>query len=388
MTDKKKAKRPLSSFQRRTAIAMGGTLLLMAVTWMADKLTISVGDEKLKLMEMEIVARVTGHENREIPNDYLAVNVGYDRELVDINDAMGFPAGKTDITDRCRLNRFLSTLSATGTYRLIVIDVDFNNDLTSPCDSSLFRTIASLPRTIISSTVATSQSPLLKDAASATSGYVTTFLESGFAKIPFIDSDGNATLPLAVYNRAFLTDNQPNALRQPVIYLKLPVRAQSPYGKRGNKIYYNLGADLLDVYDNDELAQLAKDKVVLIGDFTCGDMHDTYAGQMAGPVIIINAIEALRQGDDRIKTTSALLLAIGYFMICLAAITPKHAWVGKLDRRSPLGLALSLLNYNVAIFALMLADYILFGEIHDIFFPSLTITLLIFINRHISSSAK
>ena len=80
----------------------------------------------------------------------------------------------------------------------------------------------------------------------------------------------------------------------------------------------NLGADIIDM--GIDIPSLVKDKIVVIGDFTEDDIHDTYLGKIAGPVINVNALEALRNNEQEIPWTLILFLFAIYGIVCYQTI--------------------------------------------------------------------
>lgn len=383
-----------ASVKGRIFIAVASMAVMMLLTWLGDRLPYTFGDESLKMKEVELLSRMLGKKPSRIPDGYLPVNVGYDRQLVEIYDEYGMPLGNVDITDREKLYRLLASLAPDSAsqlppYKLIVIDVAFDSALVSDADSILYDKIVSMPRVILVSGDAGLKHEALEGVVSVPSQYSTSFNETGFVKIPFKTSSGAKTLPTVIYESAYDdgAGSCDNWLCQPAIYLKLPIRASDPYDDNGEKNFYNLGTDLLDVYSPAEMAELAGDRIVIVGDYTTSDLHDTYAGVMSGPVIVINAIEALRNGDNRIKWLSALLLAIGYFCISYTIIHPlRFPWQRYGAHGKLWGILLSLIGYSMSYALLMLVDFLIFGEVHDMFLPGLWIVAIIFIDRKIIKS--
>ena len=202
-------------------------------------------------------------------------------------------------------------------------------------DDSLYEAIANTPRLVIP--MHEGEEPAdkrLLDKAGYCD-YAVNFVESNFVKYEFY-KNGHPSMPLKAYEE--ITGNNIEShglvytsglhLCRKCVELKFPVRLYSEgilpidsldltasggsiSGTR--RIYYNLGSDVLDM--EMDLAQKAKNKIIVIGDFSGGDNHTTYIGDMPGAVINYNALCALLQEDHIVSYTEIILLFTLYFLI-------------------------------------------------------------------------
>ncbi len=75
-----------------------------------------------------------------------------------------------------------------------------------------------------------------------------------------------------------------------------------------------MGAQLLKQYTPDELRNLVRGKIVLIGDFDA-DVHDTYVGPLPGPLIHYYAYRDLKRGHHIFGLWSTIVIWLVYFAI-------------------------------------------------------------------------
>src|SRR5690606_7262713 len=77
---------------------------------------------------------------------------------------------------------------------------------------------------------------------------------------------------------------------------------------------------------NDDLRAMVinhvtKDKIGGLGDFEDSDMHETISGPTSGPLILVNVLLALEEGDKLISWSFVLFLVSGYFLISYKCYT-------------------------------------------------------------------
>ena len=216
-----------------------------------------------------------------------------------------------------------------------LLDVLFSDNYKSKADSILIETLLKTHRVSISRSSTTN---LIDDRLNEKAGYTdyaTDVLETNFVKYQFL-KDGEPTMPYMAY-QSIEPNNQMYSfgpfywsdghLYWNSLTLRFPTKLwnNSTLGTKGNddinlqeKKILNLGADILDL--GIDIPALVKDKIVVIGDYTEDDIHDTYIGKIAGPVININALEALRTNELEIPWSLIIFLllfyiAVGYFTI-------------------------------------------------------------------------
>lgn len=329
--------------------------------------------------------------NDTIPSDLLLINVAYDRQLVDINDEFGFPKGNIDITDRSKLLELLKHLKESQ-YKYIILDVVFSEEYETSEDSTLFSLIASMPNIVIpkSQDIILADSHLIDKARY--SDYSIHIAENNFVKYEFIKNNEN-TLPYKVYidlYRDSIHAWEPfyffnGKLANKSVVLRHPIKLWNKYKEITNNSqiaeskYYNLGSDIIDI--NLDLEKFAYNKIVIIGDFTEKDIHDTYLGKISGPIININAFYALKNDDLSIPYWYIIFILILYMTISFCIIKrfsiSRHIlWIGKVKSKVIRYLSASIgITAILTIVAVIL--YICFNLECNILIPSIYFSILL-----------
>ena len=146
------------------------------------------------------------------------------------------------------------------------------------------------------------------------------------------------------------------------------------------KIILNLGSDILDT--GLDIKKLIKDKIVIIGDFTEDDIHDTYLGKIAGPVINLNALEALFRNELEIPWSLVVFLfmtytAVSYMIVRMVSFAFVTKIVSKYSKRSLFTRYLiSFLGISALLTGMAIVIYLISGCDINIIIPSLWFTLL------------
>jgi hypothetical protein len=264
----------------------------------------------------------------KVPDDLFAINVSYDRALVDITDEYGMPKGNADITDRSKLLHLLQHIKRADNYKYVILDVFFEDGYHTASDSALFHTIASMDRIVIPKHYEIKLADPILEQKAYYSDYQTNFIESNFVKFEFL-KNGEYSLPFPVYNDLRIANGEKPVtlshlgpfyfgrghLCRKSVAMRFPVTMWDEYDQEGNKNFYNMGSDLLQVDTLINIADYIKDRVVVIGDYTDKDIHDTYFGPIAGCMINYNAVLALQRDDYIINWSSIFFLFIMYFTV-------------------------------------------------------------------------
>lgn len=370
---RKKIFRKSSSATARLILAGAVTGILLFSVWISDRLPFTFGNEAMTVKAVHMISMAAGNVDSGIPEGYLPVNVCYDRQLADVNDEFGFPMGTTDIADREKLARFLELLEGTQ-YSAIGIDILFDPDITTESDSMLFDRINKMDRIAVAASPADTPPSQIDASLMAESAYSVNIYENGFAKYPFTRI-GKDSFALRLFRLAGGDIDFSSPLNQPHIFLNLRYPMQTRYSSDNDKNWYNLGSDILDIYDKEEIRDLVKGKTIVIGDYEDSDMHDAYQGPVSGPAIIINAVESLKRGDTRIRWWPAIALALLFLTasLCLAFGISADSIFRRMHPM--LGFVVNLLGFSTV---LLLFEYILgltAGEFHDMMWPVLILSL-------------
>lgn len=359
----------LRSLHRHAPLLAMGILIttvLMVLCYIYDNTPHSLLGSANMAQRYEIAKTAITGACDKVPDDVLLVNIAYDRELVNHYDELqpDFPAGVVPITDRKLLIKFFERLSENPTYKYILCDVRFEPNVDSPeLDDSLYEAIAMTPRMVIPMHEGEEPVDARLFEKAGYCDYAVNFVESNFVKYEFY-KNGNPSMPLKAYHEITgrtMTPHGPiytsgNHLCRKCVELKFPVRIYSEgvvpidsldinsgtgsiSGTR--RVYYNLGSDILDM--DMDLAEKAKDKIIVIGDFSGSDNHSTYLGSMPGAVINYNALCALLNNDHIISYSEILFLFILYLLITIYILRGRSVMQTFMPHRMRIKLMRSLL---------------------------------------------
>lgn len=364
----------LSTKAARFFLAVLVTLFLLLVTWLGDKTTHSFGGEGMIMKSIHLLSLLT--DSTAPGNDkFLNINISYDQQFTPINDEYGMPMGEINVTDRDKLSRFLEMVNHQP-YSSIAIDIFFDPALITPADSLLFDKINRMDRVAVVRSAGSMPDDRIDPSKVAISDYNINIYDNSMAKYSFLSSDMHESLALKTYTLA--TSDKidfSSPLVQSVLYLFIRYPLNERYRIDGTPNWYNLGCDILDVYDEASISQLIEGKIIIIGDYNVADMHDTYVGQISGPAIVVNAIEALYHKDYRIKVISFLgftflYLALSLFMAY--GISIEVLW----RKFNPsVRLVLNFINYSIILTAFEILLGIAWHEFHEMMWPALILAL-------------
>jgi hypothetical protein len=140
----------------------------------------------------------------------------------------------------------------------------------------------------------------------------------------------------------------------------------------------NLGTDILDL--GIDISSLVKDKIVVIGDFTENDIHDTYLGKIAGPIINLNAFEALRNNELEIPWSLIFFLTIFYVIISYLILRKPISLERLLDKlhmnRTSIKYVLSFIGYSFMFTTVSGTIYLICGIDIIVLIPTIWFTIL------------
>lgn len=401
---------------RRHKIILLSTIsaaLLIFLTYVVDSLPYPLGGEVTVGQWIERIRHIVSHESEHIPDSIYPVNVAYDRVLVDYNakvfkeekDSPVEHAGCIDVTDRGKLLRFLQIADSAATYRYIMLDVRFGDDIkTDSVTKQLFALIAGMERVVYAIHKDTPVTPDAPEEKGAFGDYYTTFLVSDVVKYPVVKQDEAGIMIPSIPTRMYETigggeistlgiltfDNGQLCHRS--VYPTFPVRF-SDWGRRidsGLKFadddvetesytlqYKNLGTDLLTYSTPDKIAKEIEGKIVVIGDFV-DDIHDTYYGRLPGALINLNTYIALCRGAHRVSLIGLCCVFILYFALSWAIIRHHIPMDFIPARRRPKSnipiILISFVGYSFILTCYGLMVYLCFDSIYSVVLPGIYFT--------------
>lgn len=306
-------------------LALLHAVFVLFLCYLLGNTPYSLGDEEQFIQRLYVVKENVSLSKTALPTTLLPINVAYDKQLIEWTDEYDLPVGKQVITDREKLLRFLQIAREANTYRYIILDVMFEPNVHTDIDSLLFAIIANTDRLVIPRHKDDELTDSLLLPKLAYADYRTSINEGNFVKYQYLNNDMvsmawkvYADCTGAEYNHwgPFYFSN--GRLCNSSLFLNFTVIPdEGSYSPKGEKNFYNMGIDLLDQIDNIDYSTFLNNKVIIIGDLTENDIHDTYAGPMPGGYINYNAFLALMDGKHYVDWPSMALLFVIYFLISL-----------------------------------------------------------------------
>lgn len=376
-------------------LSIANSFLVMILCYFVDNSPYSFTGGPSIGQRIEQIKTLLRLDSDHIPDDVVIINVAYDRQLVDINDEMGLPVGNIDITDRHKLFKFLQQAQESR-YKYIMLDVALRKDYASEYDSALYNQITEMRDIVIAKSDNFDLGSLELLEVAALSDYSIHIAESNFVKYEYI-RNGEITMPYKAYlhikgNK--ITKHGPfyffnGRLARKSVILKFPITLRDAFAEgdiNGNKSfrpkYLNLGADILDSSIN--IAEVINDKIVIIGDVTENDMHDTYLGRIAGPIINLNALYALIEDDLSYSPIELLILFSIYFIVSyfiLERLTPIQFFPILQRRSNTFRFLISFCGLSTLFIIIGSVSYLIADIEVNILIPSLYFSILsIFVN--------
>lgn len=347
----------------------GPMLMAVAFTVASVHYACSPGHAKT---EKSLMAKVSKHIHKECreAGDVVYIDVTYDKTLIPRVRQDGFPIGEVAITDRHKLFYLLQQLSADTSYRGIILDVSLNASTPTDADSALAGLLCQMPRTVISHATERGLIDARLQQMAGQTAYPTGASEAGFVKYPLLQDD-EESMPLKLYG---LTEGR--KLRHIVGNLYLDGWALACGNLFTTLTCRVPSTDTLylgdDIVEGDFLAMQGKgflrDKVIVIGAISEGDIHNSYAGDISGPEINLNTYMALKHGQHRIGFLTLMMLAGFFYLLSFSIVRSQWKLTDRLQRSRwwPLragGLILSGFIYSILLKIPFLLNYLLFGQV-------------------------
>lgn len=305
-------------------------MLILTFVWLNRSIT--YGDEMFLIQMTSGVKRlIFDTEDKPDKNDFLFVNVAYDRKLTEKREN-GVFLGNQDITDRAKLAQFFRVLNQQpDNHRFILCDIFFKDP--SPDDALLLAEMRKMKHLLIpyhKTAPGHWAFPIFDEIESGVADYTTSDTKGTFLKFALTGEDMQKTIPLRMYetlhNATFRKKGflyvMNGSLSLNSIILDFRIR-NSHLNERG---YYsdfcmNLW-ELLSLPDA-ALHELTKDRIIVIGDFKERDMHETVFGKTPGSLILLNAYLSLVNKENIVSVPFLMAL----FGVCL--LLSFHIFSGK-----------------------------------------------------------
>lgn len=361
---------------KQLVISVAVALMLVLADYWIQNITYPLFDDVNLLTWVD---KIIGTEKDYFAEDDVTfINIGKDKMLVPAVDEWGDTIGKNVISDREALLKFL-TIASQSNYKYIFLDVRFELCFDTPFDSALFACIKTMPNLVIATHreiggYVIADSTLLPKAANADYRNV---LHAGFSRYEFLQ-DGKRSVALRMLYDidhhdiekrwyGYVCDDGHPCYN--LKYIPLPshlFKAEQTVIEKntiGEEIRYPyLGSYILNqrFFTEEELVKnMLDDKLVVIGDFD-NDIHDTYIGEIPGPILPLAAYKFLKAGLHRVDVVYLIALFLIYWVISYVMLTFRHI-ANLFAKNSVWNYLLSLLGFGVLFFLIKVFFYKFFA---------------------------
>ena len=328
------------------------------------------------------------HKTQEAPDSVIFINTAYDQEIAqyyEYDSLYGKQATKTiAVANRGKLLRFLQSLERDGSkYSYILLDIRFEKGYETEYDTALYAQIVRMPRIVIPKHGEESLANSSLEKKAGRSDYGINKNESDFSKYQYI-IDGEPSVALKMFNDC----KKRNIRKCGFLYFDGCVPAKVNFPLTIINDYKAPRTDLSNVEDG--FGNFAN-KIIVIGDLTENDNHNTYIRELSGSEINLIAYWNLVKGYHKIQLWWAFIVYIAITLIAYV-ILYNGKWIKLLTNHKfwgvrLLGQLLSLfvkytaLSYFVIIMVYLLTNRILELPSVAVVFTILTIVSNVFIKE-------
>ncbi|MCS6824513.1 MAG: hypothetical protein NZ529_09470 [Cytophagaceae bacterium] len=343
-------------------------LTLFSFLWLNHSYFITGDEEQLIRITSGIKNTFFKLSERPSSNELLFVDIAWEKQLNDIKDNNGQIIGKRAITNRKRIAQYLNELNKLNHHKFIILDVYFKDSSDYESDKMLQDALNKTKNILIpyhmdAETFSKPQYPIFK-APMALSDYEKHVVENKFMKFKLMHGTNYKTTPLVMYemlhndefksngwihtmqNRpamnSFILDfriwtynitadeqsdlNAIDTTRYTKLYLSdilgdnlarhLPVDPNMP-----PEVAHAMKENILSEYVAEQVKNFSKDRIIVIGDFSDTDIHETIYGPTAGPLILLNIYLALKAGDNIFHFGFLIFLFTGFLLLSYKCYT-------------------------------------------------------------------
>lgn len=310
-----------------------------------------------------------GSEEKPPREDFLFINVAYEKKLIDKYDDFGFPIGNEAITDRSRLAAFFEKASHANSHKFIVCDVFAN--VPTEDDSLLEASVHSVKRVVFPyHFIDDSLIMPVVNVPAALGDYSSDF--GTFVKYFYVLHDTCRSMALTMYEqsdhgrfeyRPFISRlNGKPALNSFII--DFPIRQYDIFTNDSTGYTSMHLQDVLNLPDS-MVDVLLKDRIIILGDFLEGDRHTTMYGDTAGPLIHADAYLALKSQANRLSLLFFVYLFLCFLFFSYRLFYPERfggiKWIEKIKSSKYGGFIFDYLEYALVLALMSALSYVFFG---------------------------
>lgn len=295
-------------------IANAFLLLILTLSFMNCKYT-PAGSEEVKFFQRILGGKRAIFSKNDFSDQFVFIDIAYSRKLIAKDN------GNQDIADRYLLAKFFNVIHRLDNpQKFILCDILFDDP--SSDDALLSEEMKKVNNLIVPNRLTGHNESSLKLSLPANihRGFVeyTAADTSGtFLKYPLVTRKNGQyykSIPLRMYEEIHRATFEPgfflsqikNKLSFNALVVDFRVQKNRPYHRLSE--LFTQEKDAQPAYSDQNFLEIIKNRIIVIGDFSDRDMHETIMGNMPGSVILVNAYLALVYGDSFVS---------GYFLIFL-----------------------------------------------------------------------
>lgn len=283
-----------------------------------------------------------GLEQKPPKDSFIFINVAYDRQLSDKLDTNGFVIGKEAIVHRKKLAQFFEILGKKPqNQKFILCDIHFaDSSSANLCEADsisydfrLAKALEKLPNIILSYHLddkGKAEYPIFRNIPRGLSDYATH--DNIFLKFKLLLQDSLKTTPLLMYEylhkkkleKGYFFDKLNGNYILNTFIVDFHIRNYDLFWAKENYKVDNLENILSGAMSEDDIWEYVKNRIIVIGDFTLHDTHQTIYGDTSGSLILLNSYLALKNKENTISLWFVLFLYVCFFITSLEAFRQKE----------------------------------------------------------------
>ncbi len=278
-----------------------------------------------------------GLERKPPKDSFIFINVAYDRQLSDKLDTNGFVIGKEAIVHRKKLAQFFEIIGKKPqNQKFILCDIHFaDSSSANLCegdslsyDFRLAKALEKLPNIILSYHLddeGKAEYPIFRNVPRGLSDYATP--DNIFLKFKLVLQDSLKTTPLLMYEylhkkkleKGYFFDKINGDYILNTFIVDFHIRNYDLFLAKETYKVDNLENILSGAMSENDILEYVKNRIIIIGDFTLYDTHQTIYGDTAGSLILLNTYLALVNKDNKISFWLVAFLYVGFFLASVQA---------------------------------------------------------------------
>jgi hypothetical protein len=370
------------------------SILLFFLTINFQSVNYSFGKEDIVLTTMEMVKSIVRDQRTvENPDDYIFINTSYSKQFIPKVNSDGILIGQQIITSRDQLLQLLTNMEGSE-HRYLLVDIFLDHE--TPENAAIEAALFQLKNKIIPYHIDESSQVLMPSITSnmGLSDIVTT--NNAVGRYCIFDHD-RKLIPLIMYEEIYeqnytdygLFGSLDGKLLTASFPLNLRIRNSDlldnettkdddVYTLKKSWKYFEL-AEFLNIKNKVFLSNILKDKIVVVGDFENDKFH-SHIGDIAGPLVILNAFLSLKHGDPFLSFSYVVFLLIAFGFLSYFLFKSFHV-VEDGKKKIRVKVLLKPMSLFGIILLITLISYIFFDKYLSVFFLTLYVIVVDYLLR-------